>query len=308
MRLQSDGKLFSTRKPKPKQYIFPHYEQYHSSRTDRTSTVCPSELELHKLMKLLSLRAVLFGQTGVGKSSVINMLLPDSSKKAHVSSSAQVATERSQGYKMEINDISIMLYDTAGLGGISEPRTSKAAGMLYTLIYPEGINFLIFVIRASGDKIDDLTSAITYNQMVHDVFCQKQVPVLLLVTNMDGQNPTNWWKSNEQLLQQLRFQAYACITAKRGRTDSDEDEVEYNRSKDVVKDALTKFCESHRTTCRPPVIAKSRIKNFLVRMFEQTFVYSHPLYEGIMLAEEKKSQAKKLANAIWSPCLWRCGA
>ena len=294
MRLQSDGKLFSTRKPKPKQYIFPHYEQYHSSRTDRTSTVCPSELELHKLMKLLSLRAVLFGRTGVGKSSVINMLLPDhcpDRDKADVSSSARVVTQRSQGYDMEINNISITLYDTVGLGGPpnSEYSTSKAAGMLYTLIYPTGINFLIFVVRASGDKIDDLNSAITYNKMVHDVFCQKKVPVLLLVTGMDGKSEEEskeWWKNNEQLLRQnLHFQDYACITAKRGRTD--EDKVEYNRSKGVAKDALTKFCKSHRTTCRPPVIAESQIMNFLVRTFGQTFVYSPPLYEGIMLAEEK---------------------
>ncbi len=258
---------------------------------------------LHELMKLLSLRAVLFGQTGVGKSSVINMLLPDhcpDRPKAHVSNSAKVTTEQSQDYNMKIDDISITLYDTVGLGGPpnSKHSTSNAAGMLYTLIYPAGINFLVFVVRASGDKIDDLNSAITYNKMVHDVFCQKKVPVLLLVTGMEGKDPKDWQERNEQILRRnLCFQDYACITAKRGSGNRDDDD--YIPSKDVVKDALTKFCKSHRTTWRPPVIEESWFKSVLVQMFEQTFVYSPPLYEVIKLAEEKKSQEKRLANAIW---------
>src|SRR5258708_37428831 len=101
-----------------------------------------------------AVNVILFGETGSGKSSIINMLA--GSNVAETSSRARDCTFEHQTVPIQVHGRSLNISDTAGLnegeGGAVDSKTAMA--QLYKLIVSldGGVNLLMFCMRGPRIK------------------------------------------------------------------------------------------------------------------------------------------------------------
>lgn len=181
---------------------------------------------------------VVFGGTGAGKSSVINML--KGSKPAKVSSSAMGVTTGCDCYVKTINGETFNVYDTPSLSEGTAGRVSAvdAIQLLHNLIrqLSDGVNLLVFVMRAPR-----ITALAQKNyQMLFDIICERKVPIVIVITGLEREgNLDQWWPDNKASfdLQRMLFHGHACITAVKGAPGGREAQV-YEKSKNKLADLI----------------------------------------------------------------------
>lgn len=160
---------------------------------------------------------ILFGETGVGKSSVINLMA--GKEIAEVSANLNGCTLTATEYWFGLSeDVSLRIFDTIGL---EEPEIGintfmgameKAHRLVRSLHYSGGIDLLLFCIR--GGRI---TTAMQRNyRLFFEILCGSQVPVAIVITNLEQENVMeDWWVKNEKRFREYGIDpiAHACITA-----------------------------------------------------------------------------------------------
>ena len=185
---------------------------------------------------------ILFGEAGVGKSSVVNMLLGE--QRAQTSTSARGCTFESVPYDVDLGEgVSVRVYDTAGLDESSAGAVipENAVANLYDLLrrMKDGISLLVFVTR--------LGRITKRNQKNYRLFfegvCQSRVPIVLVVTHGEnacdddadaddiGEGMDRWWDDNNQHFQSngMTFHGHAVIVAKKCY------QKEYEKSREKVR-------------------------------------------------------------------------
>ncbi|KAF9230499.1 P-loop containing nucleoside triphosphate hydrolase protein [Melanogaster broomeanus] len=159
---------------------------------------------------------VVFGESGIGKSSLINMIAGRAI--AATSSSATGCTFEHKKYDVVINGKRYGVWDTAGLDEGShgtvpaEKAEENLKVLLRELIKANGIDLLIYCIRGSR-----LRKALLNNYNVfYSAICRKKVPVAVVVTGLENQEGEmeDWWAANEAEFAALRmhFDGHACVT------------------------------------------------------------------------------------------------
>ncbi|KAG6377582.1 hypothetical protein JVT61DRAFT_15400 [Boletus reticuloceps] len=159
---------------------------------------------------------VIFGETGVGKSSIINLIADR--ELADTSNDTLGCTFQHKRHSVMLGDMSCSLWDTAGLdegteGTVpAEIAENNLRGLMRELGQSGGIHLIIYCIRASR-----LTKALKRNyDLFYVTVCRKKVPVALVVTGLEHQigEMETWWATNEAALQRfgMRFDAHACVT------------------------------------------------------------------------------------------------
>ncbi|KIJ67598.1 hypothetical protein HYDPIDRAFT_72681, partial [Hydnomerulius pinastri MD-312] len=158
---------------------------------------------------------VLFGEAGVGKSSVINLLAGE--KIADTHSGAMGCTFESREYLLHFGTRQLRIFDTAGL---NEPELTaggymssfeKAHALVRTLRESGGIDLLLFCIR--GNRINNTVRS-NY-KLFHDFLCGQKVPVAIVVTGLEGEKRMeDWWEVNEGVLRRFKIKSrgHVCIT------------------------------------------------------------------------------------------------
>jgi len=190
---------------------------------------------------------IIFGESGVGKSSVINMLMGE--PVAAVSNQAVGCTYASDKFRATIAGQEVMLYDTAGLNeaeaGTFSPQ--RAIQNLRSLAEDlKTVNLLVYCIR--GTRFRKIV-ADNYN-----IFCNticgggSKVPIVLVITGLENEdNMDDWWKDNKAYFDRykLEFRGHACITATRGRASKDGSGYIFQDLYDDSKKKLVKMLEDH---------------------------------------------------------------
>jgi GTP-binding protein EngB required for normal cell division len=170
---------------------------------------------------------IVFGETGAGKSSVINML--DGSPNAPVSNGAAAAAVQDICYQRTIGEKTFNVFDTAGFnqgaaGTVSPPEAIK---MLHNLcLRDDGISLLVFVMRAPAIP----STAHQIYKIFYEIVCDKKIPIVIVITGleMDG-DMDEWFANNEEAFREqgMTFKGNACITAMNipvgGRTNAYEE-------------------------------------------------------------------------------------
>ena len=159
---------------------------------------------------------ILYGETGVGKSSIINLIA--GRELTHTSNDALGCTFQHQRYIVEPNGMSCALWDTTGLDEGSEGTVpaaqaeSNLRSLIQDLANTGGIHLVVYCVRATR-----LTKALQRNyDLFYVTVCRKKVPVALVVTGLEHQqgDMETWWAANEAVLRRygMRFDAHACVT------------------------------------------------------------------------------------------------
>ncbi|KAF8130363.1 hypothetical protein EV363DRAFT_1167566, partial [Boletus edulis] len=150
---------------------------------------------------------VLFGECGVGKSSIINAIVGQSVAKT--SNDVLGCTDENASYTVTLRpdtEIKINLWDTIGLdeGTAGRIPADQAKQRLKLFLQrrieaPEGVDLLLFCIRgASGMKRLPLKRGHWDKyQFVFEEVCKKRVPIALIVTHLESYDPGGvmdaWW-------------------------------------------------------------------------------------------------------------------
>ena len=199
---------------------------------------------------------IVFGESGVGKSSVINMLMGE--PVAAVSNQAVGCTYEINEFRATIAGQEVILHDTPGLNeaeaGTVPPE--QAVHNLRSLAKKLGtVSLLMYCIR--GIRFRKIV-AINYN-IFHDTIrgSDREVPVLLVITGLENEeNMENWWKTNQADFVGMKFCGHACITATKGRLLKDGTgytfQDQYDASKKKLKDLLAQHVSSSITLMVPP--------------------------------------------------------
>lgn len=177
---------------------------------------------------------LIVGDVGAGKSSVINLIA--GRQLARTSHDAVSCTLQSEEYIVSLGGIEFALHDTVGLHeAVADMKTKdyldsvyQACTLISKLKRSGGISLVMFCMK--GGRI---TSSVqqTYN-LFAKVFCNRQVPVVVIVTHLEEYDDMEqWWKKNEKSIEQYGFNSHghACITATRGYQGAYKDKYEQSR-------------------------------------------------------------------------------
>lgn len=197
---------------------------------------------------------IIFGATGAGKSSVVNMIANDI--VATTSSDATGCTFQSEPHPVEIDGSKFVLWDTSGLNEGDKGRVpaEKAVENLYALArgLSQGVSLLVYCVR--GPRINANT-ADNFDLFFRGL-CQEKVPIILVVTALEGvTSKDEWWQENEPTYREqgMEFAGHACVVATRGKKRDGKYlfEEEYNISQSELRRLL---CESVKDCPMPWVI------------------------------------------------------
>ncbi|KAN0094480.1 P-loop containing nucleoside triphosphate hydrolase protein [Tylopilus felleus] len=159
-----------------------------------------------------SLNILLFGETGHGKSSVINLIA--GRQIAEVSNRAEACTLSFKSHKFAVNGRAYHIWDTVGL---NEPdmefnAIEQACDLIRGLTSEGGVDLLLFCIRAPRATA---TSQANY-RLFYEVLCKSQVPIAIVVTHLEQEKADmdEWWKRNVGGLEKFGLKAagHACVT------------------------------------------------------------------------------------------------
>lgn len=159
---------------------------------------------------------VVFGESGVGKSSLINLIAGRSI--AATSSGAKGCTFHHKKYELQLDDALYAIWDTAGLdegtyGTVpAEIAEENLKRLLRDLTRANGVHLLMYCVRASRLRKTLLSN---YN-LFYSAICRKKVPIVIVVTGLENyeEQMADWWAANETEFATLKmhFDGHACVT------------------------------------------------------------------------------------------------
>ncbi|KDQ62068.1 hypothetical protein JAAARDRAFT_203290, partial [Jaapia argillacea MUCL 33604] len=192
-----------------------------------------------------SANVIIFGESGVGKSSIVNMVAGE--EVAKTSGDLLGCTSESNHYAVKLSDRTINLFDTAGLNEGSEGTVPSVDAIknLYKLVrnMDDGVHLLVYVI--SGSRIRQ--STLNNYRMFYTALCQERVPIVLIITGLEQEESRSaWWNRNVGVFDRrgMHFNGHACIVGTRGRWLGGRYmfQEDYEESQKEVVDVITQSC------------------------------------------------------------------
>ncbi|KAG1891683.1 P-loop containing nucleoside triphosphate hydrolase protein [Suillus fuscotomentosus] len=148
---------------------------------------------------------VLYGESGVGKSSLINLIMGRDAAKT--SPDALACTTTHAPYDATISGQHFRLWDTAGFNEGSEGTVPAVmaernlTAFLRGLNQEDGVHLLIYC---------------THYKIFSAVIRDSKVPTIIVVTCLEDFRPVmaEWWNENKDELATygMQFSGYACVT------------------------------------------------------------------------------------------------
>lgn len=206
---------------------------------------------------------IVFGECGVGKSSIINLIV--GSQVAKTSPDADACTTRTQQYDVTINEKKYKLWDTAGLDGGSfglfrAAITERNLKMfLRNRLKNKEPSLLIYCVRAARAT----RALVRHYRSVHSATSERPVPMVIVVTGLENSrgDMENWWQKNATELSShgMEFVDHACITS---IDDDPRDAILARRrrahSQDAVRNLIFRNCIPREQCVNTPQLPAGR--------------------------------------------------
>lgn len=170
-----------------------------------------------------SCSVVIFGETGAGKSSLVNLITR--TEAAPTSPDAMGCTNGTKEYMHDISIqdkiLKVKLLDTAGLneGADGTVPAEEARKVLRKLLQKrmgqDDINLLVYCVQGTKQGRHGI-KALCRNYEICKSEVQGRIPIVLVVTGLENMKVEmeEWWKNNEQFISEysMTFAGHACIT------------------------------------------------------------------------------------------------
>jgi len=245
---------------------------------------------------------IVFGETGVGKSSVINILDGPDQVLANVGNAARGVSTTDIRYTKTIRGSDFNVFDTVGLNegkaGTVTPR--DAIERLYNLIchLDDGISLLVFVVRAS--RVTYATQQIY--KMFYDIICNKEVPMVIVLTGLElEQDMDGWFHRNREAFDKggMIFQGSACITATQGIVNG---RTLYGDAYKQSKEKVERLIYESYTMAPWKVPRRSWFADVVARVADmlglKAIGFDTDLYKLLMSCGVPEGEAKNLTNKM----------
>ena len=199
---------------------------------------------------------VLFGECGVGKSSIINAIV--GRPVARTSNDVFGCTDQFVSYDVTLDTgIKVDLWDTIGLdeGTAGRVPADQAKHHLKSFLKKrmeasEGVDLLLYCIRGASSSKRLPVKRVHWDnyKFVFEEVCKKRLPIALVVTHLESYDPSGdmdaWWNHSEGEILKFGFQfcAHACIAVLPAEswapTDGDVNRIEVSRRR--LQDLLSR--------------------------------------------------------------------
>ncbi|KAF8550587.1 hypothetical protein OG21DRAFT_1499712 [Imleria badia] len=164
---------------------------------------------------------IIFGDSAVGKSSVINLLAGD--QVADVSTGTWSCTSNYRSYKINTGMQQFLVWDTVSFRNtcIDRRRVAESAVELIREVSQQGgVDLLVLCRKASWSPPSELDQY----KLFKEFLCEGRVPVAVVVTHLEWYDPMEkWWEAEGEGL--VKFLGggvigHACITTSLYEPDS----------------------------------------------------------------------------------------
>ena len=194
---------------------------------------------------------ILFGDSGAGKSSVINLAV--GKPVAAVSDGLNGCTLDYRSYEINTGSHQFLVWDTVGFNGIHfghdvcGTAIGNAVRLIRDLRNQGGVDLLVFCKKNGRLSPSELSSL----RLFQEFLCEDQVPVAFIITHLERQKPImeKWWDVNgEGLLEACNLKTgtvagHACITSL--APDDDPDDQKLHKKLSLSRESvLTMFEDS----------------------------------------------------------------
>jgi len=190
---------------------------------------------------------ILFGRTGVGKSSVVNLMA--GREVAQTSAGTEGCTLHWEEFSLTFSECTYKVFDTIGIReyqlGTEEYLDAivNACTLIEKLRKEGGIHLLLFCIRAGR-----LTSAVqNIYRLFYECLCQKKVPIVLVVTGLETEHRMeDWWDKYKPFFDKygIKVNGHVCITAASGLIR--EYRELYEQSRQLVYNAVVNLTNNRK--------------------------------------------------------------
>ena len=162
---------------------------------------------------------IVFGETGAGKSSLVNMLT--GRQDATTGNDAVGVTFNWKKHSADLFDTKYQIFDTVGLneGDSGTVKGTDAIINLFKLVesLEDGVNLLVLCMRGRIKK----TTSDNY-KLFYQIFCDSKVPIILVVTGLEeleDDELDTWWTRNRTAFEEygMKFNGWVCGTTTKGK-------------------------------------------------------------------------------------------
>ncbi|KAG0704682.1 hypothetical protein DFH29DRAFT_910484 [Suillus ampliporus] len=200
------------------------------------------------------LNVLLFGETGVGKSSIINLVVGQDA--ARTSPDAETCTLEHTSYEVSLGSHRFKLWEVSSIesmgffrGLFFKWRIKKTYKRLYK---DDGVYILLYCMRGSRAQRALIRDYKFFTDVVGSTSGPGRVPVAAVVTSLEDypNDMDKWWTKNKDNLERLgmRFSAHACITSlPYDSTASPTMRTRRQRSEQVIRSLIYNSYQAGRT-------------------------------------------------------------
>ncbi|KAG0707995.1 hypothetical protein DFH29DRAFT_561839 [Suillus ampliporus] len=213
----------------------------------------PPKTPLSNEIRSRTRNVVIFGESGAGKSSVINAIAINAIAKqqlAETSNGAAGCTDRYQRYGVNISGQDYALFDTVGLdeGTAGTVPAAEAKKRLKNLLVKltssgsGGISLLVYCVHSTRARRALVRN---YNHF-YSTICRKKVPIVVVVTGLENEPVMDsWWDTHREEFKShgMHFKDHACVTTLCEDSDIPDDFIHrIAESREILRKLIVKNC------------------------------------------------------------------
>lgn len=181
------------------------------------------------------------GQTGCGKSSVVNLIAGETLAPTPLGEDLGHFTKHCTGYPILVSGNQFQIFDTFGFlePDLDDKLYAEAIANTYGMIKASGgVDMLLYCVRGDKTSTHELQKMKNHYRLLHEVLCDEEVPIALVVTGRSGSGLNAEHYKSIFITRNIAF--VDCICANIASNGEPVD----NTSQEAVRKLLVKCCEA----------------------------------------------------------------